>query len=118
MEINTKLKNLPKGHYSTQEAMLILLDKILDELKKKTWKQLKMEDKEKIEKLKKAEKLIREITYEDLDADKIWLSHVFCCHGFLRDAIKEMFTKDEIKGIIRDVFESKLNYAFEGEQKE
>ena len=45
---------------------------------------------EELEKLKKAEELIREITYKDIDTDKIWLSHVFCLHGFLRDAIREL----------------------------
>jgi len=35
MTIDTKLKNLPSGNYQFEEVILILLDKILTELKGK-----------------------------------------------------------------------------------
>lgn len=45
---------------------------------------------EKLEKLKQAQELMSEVASHDLDADKIWLSHLFQSIGFLKDSIREL----------------------------
>ena len=37
----------------------------------------------------KAREAIREITYHDLDIDKLWLSHLYHAQGYLHDAITQ-----------------------------
>jgi len=42
-----------------------------------------------LETLKAIKRLLNEVTFYDIDTDKIWLSHVFCASGYIQDAITQ-----------------------------